>query len=708
MALFNTLHRMCNMSLFSLIVLVLQNSALVVMTRFSRSNVPADQNYYTSTLILNQEVVKMIVCLILFAFDDPSGVQQSHQSTPPPPTTGAAKSSPSSIALTSHGRAASSTNAVYHLIDDNEEDSKGKTTTVMGVVVVGGGGGSGSRQHSRPNSPALPLPPPLMALSSPSSSPSPSALRPIPGPMTTAAVDGVAEGVNLTSKSTAGAVAFAADIPLTADDDVNGSGSSQRGQHARMFSASSGVQVTFVSSVAGSGVSGATQNAPKTLGTVSERARATAASASTSVGAAGAGGTTRVAIDADTEEPGGALPSGLSSASTTVTGAAITSGRGLLGIRRRRVAAVGGGYIRRLRIAIWKLDTLKLLLPAAMFTVQNFLIFVGLSNLDAVSFQVWSQTKLLSAALFSVWLLHRHLAAGQWASLVILTAGVLLSQLSTSGRTSASSVTNPTANPATAAAGLVAREVGRGSVAMLSPLSEAAVQRGRQLAHLTLAPLASFIHSLAPTTTTEAPQSSGDDFEGSPLVGIIACVVSGLSSSYAGVYFEKVVKTTSPTLAIRNIQLSLFGIPLAVFSMMILDVIPNWREQDACGQGVQWNIMRRPSPEVLAAVASARADPGAAGAAYCPVKPFYFWQNYDHWLTWGLVGIHALGGLLVALVVKYADNILKGFATGVAVIVSGLMSWALWGYKPSAAFVLGALLVTGSTIMFHKCERKKK
>jgi hypothetical protein len=34
-----------------------------------------------------------------------------------------------------------------------------------------------------------------------------------------------------------------------------------------------------------------------------------------------------------------------------------------------------------------------------------------------------------------------------------------------------------------------------------------------------------------------------------------------------------------------------------------------------------------------------------------------------------LVGMNATGGLLVAVAVKYADNILKGFACSLAIII---------------------------------------
>ena len=37
----------------------------------------------------------------------------------------------------------------------------------------------------------------------------------------------------------------------------------------------------------------------------------------------------------------------------------------------------------------------------------------------------------------------------------------------------------------------------------------------------------------------------------------------------------------------------------------------------------------------------------------------------------------ALGGLVVAAVIKYADNILKGFATAVSIVLSSILSYFL-------------------------------
>ena len=76
-----------------------------------------------------------------------------------------------------------------------------------------------------------------------------------------------------------------------------------------------------------------------------------------------------------------------------------------------------------------KSGILKLLLPAVLYTLQNNLQFVAASNLDAATFQVTYQCKILTTAFFSATLLSRSLSLVKWLSLLILTMGVGLVQI---------------------------------------------------------------------------------------------------------------------------------------------------------------------------------------------------------------------------------------------------------------------------------------
>ena len=59
-----------------------------------------------------------------------------------------------------------------------------------------------------------------------------------------------------------------------------------------------------------------------------------------------------------------------------------------------------------------------------------------------------------------------------------------------------------------------------------------------------------------------------------------------------------------------------------------------------------------------------------------------------------------IGGLLVAVVVKYADNILKGFACSLAIILTAIMSVFIFGFTISLQFAIGAAFVIGSIFMY--------
>lgn len=137
--------------------------------------------------------------------------------------------------------------------------------------------------------------------------------------------------------------------------------------------------------------------------------------------------------------------------------------------------------------------------------------------------------------------------------------------------------------------------------------------------------------------------------------GLVAVVVSCLSSGFAGVYFEKILKGSSASLWLRNVQLGLFGTLLGLL-------------------GLWWN-----------------------DGVQIAEKGFLF--GYTP-MVWGVIFNQAFGGLLVAVVVKYADNILKGFATSFSIVVSTVTSVYLFGFHVDILFTLGAGLVIGAVYMY--------
>lgn len=149
--------------------------------------------------------------------------------------------------------------------------------------------------------------------------------------------------------------------------------------------------------------------------------------------------------------------------------------------------------------------------------------------------------------------------------------------------------------------------------------------------------------------------SAPDDSNQNYAVGLLAVVVSCLSSGFAGVYFEKILKGSSASVWVRNVQLGVFGTALGLLGMW-------WSEGAAVAQ-----------------------------------RGFLF--GYTG-LVWTVICNQAFGGLLVAVVVKYADNILKGFATSFSIIISTVLSIYLFAFRVDLLFTLGAGLVIGAVYMY--------
>ena len=67
-----------------------------------------------------------------------------------------------------------------------------------------------------------------------------------------------------------------------------------------------------------------------------------------------------------------------------------------------------------------------------------------------------------------------------------------------------------------------------------------------------------------------------------------------------------------------------------------------------------------------------------------------------------LVVLNAAGGLVVAVVVKYGDNVLKNFTTSCSVILGTIISVFLFDFHLTAQFAWGAALVMFSAYIYGR------
>ena len=228
-------------------------------------------------------------------------------------------------------------------------------------------------------------------------------------------------------------------------------------------------------------------------------------------------------------------------------------------------------------------DTAKVAVPAVLYTIQNNLIYVALANLEATTFQVGYQSKVITTAVLSVAMLHRKLSLKSWTALFLLTAGIVLTQ----------------------------------------------VESG---------------------TTKGIDRSKEQNF----LLGLVSVLACAFCSAFAGVYFEKILKGTNPSLWIRNSQLAFFSTICGFFTMLTADGL-------LVGED--------------------------------------FFRGYDS-LVIAIIAVQAAGGLIVAVVVKFADNIMKGFAAALSIVLCGLLSMHLFAFSPTVFFVGGSVIVIGATFLY--------
>lgn len=190
-------------------------------------------------------------------------------------------------------------------------------------------------------------------------------------------------------------------------------------------------------------------------------------------------------------------------------------------------------------------------------------------------------------------------------------------------------------------------------------------------------------------------QESGESFDTTLVeyfIGIVAVIGACASSGFASVYFEQLLKSnhrngsTSSShssnnvgaildatqldrvdrsklsasaavndIWVRNLQLGLFALPLSCIGMMLMD------GRQVLEQGLTF--------------------------------------GYDGYV-WFAVLNSSVGGVLVAAVMKYCDNILKGFATTVSIVLAAVVSAMWFDFEVTAIFLQGTALVVVAVILY--------
>lgn len=242
--------------------------------------------------------------------------------------------------------------------------------------------------------------------------------------------------------------------------------------------------------------------------------------------------------------------------------------------------------------------SLPISVPSIMYVVQNTCQLTAVQNLDASTFSVLSQAKVLTTAICSVIVLRVNLSSRKWRGLALLVLGCVLVQY-------------------------------------------------------TPAPC---IGDLTESADVRAAKASSTAF------GLMMTLIMVSISGVAGVTIERILKNQGPGMAQmsiweRNVQLSFWGFLFALASMLVQN-----REQVATN------------------------------------------GFFAGWSSFAVIVVicQSIGGLVTAVVVKYTNTIIKGFAVGLSVVLTSMLSVLLFDLQLTLIFCVGASAVLLSIFNFNE------
>ena len=155
------------------------------------------------------------------------------------------------------------------------------------------------------------------------------------------------------------------------------------------------------------------------------------------------------------------------------------------------------------------------------------------------------------------------------------------------------------------------------------------------------------------TTPKNSGGGDSDRGKGDIMTGLLMMVIMSCASSLAGVYNEFLLKSSQDDTFFQSMQLYIWGVVICL---------------------VRFNTS---------------ATDGQS-----------FFQGYTP-RTWAIIFCNALYGQVVALVFKYADNIVKVYANSLAALSTAFLSYIVFGSPLTGDTLIGSLLVGISVLMYY-------
>jgi len=292
------------------------------------------------------------------------------------------------------------------------------------------------------------------------------------------------------------------------------------------------------------------------------------------------------------------------------------------------------------RLLYLLLSSSNIIVLVVIYAVSNILVYYALARVDASLYTVISQLKILTTAMFAVVFLGRSISMTRWRALMLLVIGCIL-------------VASPSFGPE-----CTFEDGGR----MLFNIDA----NTNEMDHLDtdMAQLDAKSQLESPSTESSPGDELGSELEDEKdknqlevVLGVLAVFAMTVISGFSGVYFEAILKpkaSTKATLSIwgRNFQLAFYSLIL-LFGVLAVQSF-----------------------------------------GYKEYGTLHEVKTYVPFSGWGPLAIaisltQALGGLLVALALKYTDAVLKVVATSGSIVLSTILGSLLLGGKMDGSVILG-------------------
>jgi UDP-sugar transporter A1/2/3 len=157
--------------------------------------------------------------------------------------------------------------------------------------------------------------------------------------------------------------------------------------------------------------------------------------------------------------------------------------------------------------------------------------------------------------------------------------------------------------------------------------------------------------------------ASNTNEDADPFWGLVAVITMSVMSGLAGCYTEKMLKTEKLPMWLQSAEVA--GFSIAVLMFMCL-----WSRASVYDLG------------------SKRTEVGSLMKGFVP-------------LTWVVVAVMSLGGLIVVAALRYADNVMKGMSVVASLILSGMWSALAFGTTLSAIFVIATIVICAAMFLYQ-------